>query len=196
MDKPVTPYYKRGGSRGLSLLYLCSTEYSNKIQLNKLSQVVNCFQNCTFVLPNTAATLQGVNTVGVEMSTADTTDNADLDNDVIVRQLAQVDVKGERVLGYDRRVSIEYVVAEEEDRLIDSKVHHYTTSSIPDLLEQINPFFVISQEWSDEADDDDSPKLRFLYKGKKPISSFTGITRGEIIVPKEPGTLYMCFPKM
>lgn len=113
--------------------------------------------------------------VRVEMSTADTSDNADLDNDVIVRQLSQVDVKAERVQGYDSRVSIEYVVAEEEDKLIDSKVRHYTTSSIPDLLEQINPFFVISESWSDEKD---TVVSQYLYKGKRARFGFFRYNEG------------------
>ena len=38
----------------LSKLYLCSTEYSVSCYHFNLFFVVNCFQNCIFVLPNTA----------------------------------------------------------------------------------------------------------------------------------------------
>ena len=124
-------------------------------------------------LPDTV--MNPLEEVRVDMSTADTTDNADLDNDVIVRQLAQVDVKAERVQGYDSRVSIEYVVAEEEDKLIDSKVRHYTTSSIPDLLEQINPFFVISERWSNEKE---TVVSQYLYKGKRARFGFFRYNEG------------------
>ena len=38
----------------LSKLYLCSTEYSLGTAKPDWVEVVNCFQNCIFVLPNTA----------------------------------------------------------------------------------------------------------------------------------------------
>ena len=42
------------GCKLLSKLYLCTTEYSLAHHYLKAVFVVNCFQNCIFVLPNTA----------------------------------------------------------------------------------------------------------------------------------------------
>ena len=47
------PRWKRS-CKLLSKLYLCSTEYSKNTSMPLLPTVVNCFQNCIFVLPNTA----------------------------------------------------------------------------------------------------------------------------------------------
>ena len=38
----------------LSKLYLCHTEYSRGEMKTYLDKVVNCFQNCIFVILNTA----------------------------------------------------------------------------------------------------------------------------------------------
>ena len=40
----------------LSKLYLCNTGYNNDHQSYNISSVVNCFQNCTFVILDTTDT--------------------------------------------------------------------------------------------------------------------------------------------
>lgn len=117
-------------------------------------------------LPDTV--MNPLEEIQVRSFPVDTVDNSDLDDDAIVYQLSEVDVNALRVRGLDRRASVEYVVAEEEDKLIDSQVRHYT-DDFPAFLEQINPFFTISYEWSKDGY---TATPQYWYKGKRAYFAF------------------------